>query len=83
MDLTVRLSLMFKVVPSGERHFTHLREKREREVTNQLLVEQFDELQTTSSVHFEWSVLLASFIQSYKDGYYSCLLTTWKCVPSA
>ena len=30
VDLTVRLSLMFKVVPSGERHFTHLRE-RERE----------------------------------------------------
>ena len=42
------------------------------------------ELQTTikaSSAHFEWSVPLASFIQSYKDGHYSSLLTTWKCVP--
>ena len=42
------------------------------------------ELQTTikaSSAHFEWSVLFASFIQSYKDGHYSSLLTTWKCVP--
>ena len=53
VDLTMWLSFMLKVVPSGERHFTHLGEGRE--VTNQLWVEHL--LCISSGVFY----LLASY----------------------
>ena len=53
VDLTVRLSFMLKVVPSGECHFTHLGEGRE--ATNQLWVEHL--LCISSGVFY----LLASY----------------------